>query len=141
MIGKMKKFIVVTILGLTMMAPGIVPGLVAVAAADNITTGLCAGTNTATGGTTTSCTNTSGNGSLQAIATKAVNIFSMIVGAIAVVMVIYGGFKYITSGGESGNVSSAKNTLIYAIVGLLIVALAQFIVHFVLSTASSTGLN
>jgi hypothetical protein len=56
-------------------------------------------------------------------------------------MIIYGGFKYITSGGDSGNVSGAKNTLVYAIVGLIIVALAQFIVHYVLSTAASTNLT
>jgi hypothetical protein len=53
-------------------------------------------------------------------------------------MIIWGGFKYITSGGDTGNVSGAKNTLIFAIVGLIIVALAQFVVHFVLNTATSS---
>jgi len=68
---------------------------------------------------------------------KIINIFSVIVGVIAVVMIIVGGLKYITSGGESSNVSGAKNTIIYAIVGLIVVALAQFIVHFVLSNTAS----
>jgi hypothetical protein len=54
-------------------------------------------------------------------------------------MIIIGGFRYITSGGDSGSVSSAKNTVLYAIVGLIIVALAQVIVRFVLS--KSTGLS
>jgi hypothetical protein len=54
-------------------------------------------------------------------------------------MILIGGFRYITSGGDSGNVSGAKNTILYAIVGLVIVALAQFIVRFVLS--QSTGLE
>ncbi len=46
-------------------------------------------------------------------------------------MIIIGGLKYITSAGESSNVTSAKNTIMYAIIGLVIVALAQFIVRFV----------
>jgi uncharacterized membrane protein len=66
-----------------------------------------------------------------------INVFSWIVGVIAVIMIIVGGLKYITSGGDSGNVSSAKNTILYALVGLVIVALAQFIVRFVLGQATS----
>lgn len=66
------------------------------------------------------------------IVTVIVNIFSIIVGIVAVIMIIWGGFKYITSGGDSGNITSAKNTIIYAILGLVIVALAQFLVQFVL---------
>ena len=50
-------------------------------------------------------------------------------------MIIVGGLRYITSGGESSNISGAKTTIIYALVGLVIVALAQFIVHFVLNKA------
>ena len=62
-----------------------------------------------------------------------INILSLVVGVVAVVMIIIGGFKYITSGGDSGNVTGAKNTILYAIIGLVIVALAQVIVRFVLS--------
>ncbi len=62
-----------------------------------------------------------------------VNLLSVLVGIVAVIMVIVGGFKYITSGGDSNRVSSAKNTIIYALIGLVIVALAQLIVRFVLS--------
>ena len=66
-----------------------------------------------------------------------INIFSVVVGIIAVIMIVYGGFRYITSGGDSGKVTSARNTILYAIIGLIIVALAQFIVKFVLSKATS----
>jgi len=90
----------------------------------------------ACGGTTSGITN--GIGSL---AKKAVDILSIIVGVVAIIMIIFGGFKYITSGGESGNVSGAKNTLIYAIVGLVVVALAQIIVHWVLNTASTVTIS
>ncbi len=65
-----------------------------------------------------------------------VNVFSVIVGVIAVVMIIYGGLRYITSGGDSGKITNAKNTIIYAVIGLIIVALAQFIVQFVLGKAT-----
>ena len=51
-------------------------------------------------------------------------------------MIIFGGFRYITSGGNDNNVSSAKNTILYAVIGLVIVALSQFIVRFVLNTAT-----
>ncbi len=61
-----------------------------------------------------------------------VNIFSVVVGVASVVMIILGGLKYVTSGGESSNLSSAKNTILYAIVGLIVVALSQIIVRFVL---------
>lgn len=68
-----------------------------------------------------------------------INIFSLIVGVIAVVMIIVGGLKYITSSGDSGNVSGAKNTILYAIVGLVVVALAQIIVRFVLSKVTNSA--
>lgn len=70
---------------------------------------------------------------------KVVNFFSAIVGIVAVIMIIYGGFKYISSGGDSGNVTSAKNTIIYAVIGLVVVAMAQFIVQFVLGKVIGTG--
>ncbi len=60
-----------------------------------------------------------------------ISILSYIVGIAAVVMVIIGGFKYITSNGDSSNISSAKNTIIYALIGLAIAVLAQAIVAFV----------
>lgn len=62
-----------------------------------------------------------------------INIFSWIVGVTAVIMVIIGGFKYVTSQGDSNNINSAKNTILYAIIGLIVVAMAQIIVKFVLN--------
>jgi hypothetical protein len=64
-----------------------------------------------------------------------INVFSVIVGSVSVIMIIIGGFRYITSGGDSNNVGGAKNTILYAIVGLIIVAFAQVIVQFVLQRA------
>jgi len=72
--------------------------------------------------------------SFNKLVTTIINVFSVIVGIIAVIMIIVGGFKFITSGGDSGKVTSARNTIIYAIIGLIIVALAQTIARFVLSS-------
>lgn len=81
-----------------------------------------------TGNTATSSSTTKINDLVKTV----INVFSIIVGIVSVIMIIVAGLRYITSGGESSNVSGAKNTIIYAIVGLVIVALAQFIVQFVL---------
>jgi hypothetical protein len=65
-----------------------------------------------------------------------IQIISAIVGVAAVIMVIIGGMKYVTSGGDASKIASAKNTIVYAIVGLIIVALAQAIVRFTLYNAT-----
>jgi hypothetical protein len=87
----------------------------------------------------TDCTVDGGTTKINTIITNVINIFSLVVGIVSVIMIIYGGFRYVTSGGDSGNVSSAKNTIIYAVIGLVVVALAQFIVQFVLNKVSGTA--
>jgi cytochrome bd-type quinol oxidase subunit 2 len=74
-----------------------------------------------------------GTGKINSIIETIVNIFSVLVGVVAVIMIIWGGLRYITSGGDSAKITSAKNTIIYALIGLVVVALAQFIVKFVLA--------
>jgi uncharacterized membrane protein YuzA (DUF378 family) len=69
--------------------------------------------------------------------TTVVQILSLIVGIAAVIAIISGGFKYINSGGDAGKVKDAKNTIIYALVGVAIAALAQLLVHFVLNRVSN----
>lgn len=75
-------------------------------------------------------------GTLTKTVRTVVNIFSTIIGIAAVIMIMIGGFRYITSGGDSNSITSAKHTILYAIVGLIIVALAQVIVRFVLNQAT-----
>ncbi len=65
------------------------------------------------------------------IFTKIVNTALFLVGAISVVMLIYGGIRYTLSGGDSTAVGNAKNTILYAIVGIVITVLAYAIVGFV----------
>jgi hypothetical protein len=67
---------------------------------------------------------------------NAINLISVVVGIAAIIMIIIGGFKYITSAGDSSKVNSAKDTVLFAIVGLVIVMLAQVIVRFVISRAT-----
>lgn len=141
MIQKIKSMLLITIMALIPFGAPLVALSGTVAAdnctASNATQGIKAGTDAAFNGSSCSSTvltNNTGN-SIADIAKTAVNILSLIVGIIAVIMIIYGGLRYITSGGDSGSVGNAKNTLIYAIIGLIIVALAQVIVHFVLNAA------
>ena len=65
-----------------------------------------------------------------------INLLSIVIGIVAVVMIIVNGLRFITSGGDSNAVGNAKRGLLYAIIGLVIVVFAQFIVRFVLNRAS-----
>jgi cytochrome bd-type quinol oxidase subunit 2 len=77
--------------------------------------------------------------SVDTIIKNVVNVLSVVVGIVAVIMIIVGGFRYITSAGNPEGAKSARNTILYAIIGLVIVALAQIIVHFVLTKATNVG--
>ena len=66
------------------------------------------------------------------------NTILYIVGIIAVVMLIIGGIKYVISGGDAKKVTDAKNTVLYAIIGLVIAFLAFAIVNFVISALPSS---
>lgn len=67
------------------------------------------------------------------VLTKVASLIAVIVGIASVFMIIVGGFKYITSSGDPGNAKSAKDTILYAVVGILVALAAQSIVVFVLS--------
>ena len=67
------------------------------------------------------------------IFTTVMNVILFIVGSIAVLMLIYGGVRYTISGGDEKAVTSAKNTILYAIVGIVVALLAYAIVNFVLT--------
>ena len=62
-----------------------------------------------------------------------VNILLFIIGAVSVIMLIYGGIRYTTSGGNANSVTAAKNTIMYSIVGLVIAILAFAVVQFVVN--------
>ncbi len=60
--------------------------------------------------------------------------FTFIIGAVSVLMIIIGGIRYVTSGGDQANIKAAKDTILYAVVGVVVAMLAYSIVHFVIST-------
>lgn len=136
MISKLRNMLVAVAALFALGGPVLVPAVVYAEEA-NIQDSLCQGVNlNATGTCDAQAEGQTAAANVSTLLKRIINIFSIIVGVIAVIMIIIGGLKYITSGGDSGNVSSAKNTIIYALVGLVIVALAQFIVRFVLGQAS-----
>ena len=71
--------------------------------------------------------------------TQITNTVLYAVGIISVIMLIYGGLRYVLSGGDSKKVTDAKNTILYAIIGLIISILAFSIVNFVINAVTGTG--
>ncbi len=131
-----KKLITGSVLFALLAAAFVVPATVGAQA--DIEGSLCAGVNL---DVRDNC-DPSDSGSenrINSLITNIINIFSLVVGVIAVIMIIIGGLKYIMSSGDSNNITSAKNTILYAIIGLVIVAMAQFIVRFVLSRATESN--
>jgi len=64
--------------------------------------------------------------------TKIAKLVALGVGVVSTIMVMVGGFKYATASGDPSNVKSAKDTILYALIGLVIAALAGSIIQFVI---------
>lgn len=60
-----------------------------------------------------------------------VNIMLYVLGALAVIMIVVGGIRYVTSTGDASRVKAAKDTVMYAVIGLVVAILAYAIVNFV----------
>ena len=80
---------------------------------------------------------------VDGIFTTATNMLLFIIGALSVIMIIVGGIRYVVSGGNSSQVTAAKNTILYAIVGLVVAFLAYAAINFLLGslTSNSGGTN
>jgi hypothetical protein len=77
-----------------------------------------------------------GGGSAPALGVQiqdVINMLLFLLGAIAVVMIVIGGFRYTTSNGEASSIKSAKDTILYAVIGLVVAIMAYAIVNFVLT--------
>jgi hypothetical protein len=72
-----------------------------------------------------------GNGS---IVNNVINIMLFIIGILCVIMIIYGGIRYVISRGETEQVKNAKNTILYAIVGLIVAIVAYALVNWVFTS-------
>lgn len=140
------KLLIATIFALSLsLVPGFLVAGAAYAQTSDIQNSTCAGANLDASqiGDPGTCetSNASAATNVTDLVKLVINIFSWIIGVVAVFAIIFGGFKYITSGGESAGVTGAKNTILYAIIGLVIVALAQLIVRFVLGNVTGSANN
>jgi hypothetical protein len=104
---------------------------------------VCDGINAVVGdtGNCTDSTNANGESTITSIAKKVVNLLTLIVGVMAVIMIIFGGLKLTAGGGSDKSIKSGKNAILYAIIGLIVVLLAQVIVRFVFTNATGIGDN
>lgn len=116
----------------------------AAASAQADTHNLCAGADLQLGADSTPCQTTDSKGNATTAADRAtsliadvLNFISIVAGVVAVIMIIYGGFRFVTSGGNPESTKSARNTILFALIGLVIVAFAQLIVKFVLQKIGS----
>jgi len=151
---KLKSYLLTIIGSLTLLVPVLTFSVARAASlpgvSNPITSKLCTGAGNAgskttynlngTTGGSTACVNDSSAGTtLGNIINTVINVFSIIVGAVSVIMIIVGGFRYITSGGNDQSIAGAKNTIIYALIGLVIVVLAQVIVHYVINRLGNSA--
>ena len=125
----MKKFINPLVLSVSILA--IFVGLMTLLGPD---TALAANTNEVKNGVNSVGGSDPGNGSaaftnlLQSI----INILLFLIGAIAVIMIIIGGLRYVISGGDQGAITGAKNTILYAVIGLVVAIMAYAIINWVI---------
>lgn len=125
----MKKLITRIITSLALVAAVVTVPLAVpqgVSAVDTVNQ-ACSGVQAAGGG---SCNGTQFEGFLK----KVVNILIFIIGAISVIMIIVGGLRYVLSGGDQNSVKAGKDTILYAVIGLIVALMAYAIVNFVIGS-------
>ncbi len=69
--------------------------------------------------------------------TDIINIMLFVIGILCVIMIIWGGIRYTISNGASDKVKDAKNTILYAVVGLVIAIIAYALVNWVFTTVGA----
>lgn len=131
MIQRIKLIVVSLMLALGLAFAMASPALAATGAAGDAKDDVCKGVVIAGG-------NCGDNGrGLSEVLTLIINIISVIAGFAAVIMIMLGGLRYTTSGGDSSKVAGAKSTITYAIIGLVVVVFAQVIVRYVAGSAGA----
>lgn len=129
MIKNLILIFLVLVTGVFAMAP--------LASADTKSAIQC-GVNSAAGAGNGDCSaNTAAPQDFNDLLTKIIDILSVLVGAVAVIMLIVAGFRFVSSAGSETAVAGARKTVLYALIGLVLVAIAQTIVHFVLNNITT----
>lgn len=99
----------------------------------------------ATGGITGAADCSRGDGTPEALTGDAgvfktiANVLLFIIGAISVIMLIIGGIRYVVSQGDAKQVEGAKNTILYAVIGIIVALLAYAIVNFVVNSFATSA--
>ncbi len=128
---KQRLAIIITSM-LAVMAPLLTP--VAVYAAPTAASeAICEGVNDGSGAT--SCADDSSGIAVSNVIKGAIRIFQAIIGIISVFIILMAGMNYITSGGDATKTKTARERILYAVIGLVIVGLAEIIVQFALNRA------
>jgi hypothetical protein len=138
MINKIKRIIAAALaVPALVLGIGVLATVPAYAAFDQ---GLADGANSAQGkdqqGDAASLFGQGGQGGIFRTIT---NVLLFLIGAISVIMLIVGGIRYVVSGGDSTAVQNAKNTILYAIVGVVVAILAYAVVNFVVGSFSGSN--
>ena len=81
---------------------------------------------------------TGSQGSFREIVRTIVQFFLTFLGLIAVVMIIYGGFLYVTSAGKEESIGTAKKNIMYAVIGIIVILISYAVVTTILTAASGT---
>lgn len=116
----MKRVVIVSILALSLVGIALLPETASAAILDQACTGV-----------NNDVCSKKGDTDANPLIVSVVNLLLYIVGIVAVIMIIVGGMKYLTSSGDSGKVTSAKNTVVYAVVGLLVAIFSWVIVNLI----------
>ena len=122
----LKLFLPVLVMGVAVFATALAPSVSALTLQEGAEAARCDGCPTDLFGDT-------------GVFKQVTNTILYIVGIVAVVMLIIGGIKYVISGGDSKKVTDAKNTVLYAIIGLVVAFLAFAIVNFVISALPNSN--
>ncbi len=93
------------------------------------TTEVCSGVEAVSG---QDCDTANGSAELSGVVEAVIRILQVFAGLLSVFYLIYAGIKFITSSGGSDGVKTAKNTILYVAVGLIVVLIAEGIIRFVL---------
>ena len=127
----MKRILLSILVCLSLVSPVVVAG--GTAGAVDIFQNACSGN----GATTTACKSVSDQGQngpnpIIKIIGAAIQVLSFIIGVAAIISLVVGGIRLMTAGGDSNSIASARSTIVTALIGVAVAALAQVIVLFVI---------
>jgi hypothetical protein len=74
-----------------------------------------------------------GSDPVQEALIAVIQILSVVAGIIAVIYVIWGGFRFVKSEGDTGKVAEARQTIIYSLVGLVIAVVGGQVIVFAIN--------